>query len=123
MPKLNRFKKNADAEKEIEKIEEKEKQAAIASTVGAIEGFVMCACIALGLLQICALRYTDKANFGPLRWLRTKREGTSPSEATMADLLRKTIFGGVHFALDLPIIRIIQSVQIIDSVNGDISVS
>ena len=62
----------------------------IISSYNAIEGFVMFSCIALGILQLCAIRFTkDLQNF-PWRWLRTY-SNTVPSEDTVADCLRRSL--------------------------------
>jgi hypothetical protein len=64
----------------------------IVSSYNAIEGFVMFSCIALGILQLCAIRFTkDLQNF-PWRWLRTYSNSV-PSEDTVADCLRRSYPG------------------------------
>jgi hypothetical protein len=82
----------------------------IAAAYKATHGFVMAACVAMGLLQICALRFADIINSSPSRWLRTK-SCSIPSEATTAHFLRKSIFHMFRLRLDLPIIRFILRLQ------------
>jgi hypothetical protein len=111
MPKLNRFKKNADAQKELENVQDETARAAIVSTFNAIERFIMCACIAQGLLQMCALHMAGKGNARLFRWPRINRGSAAPSEDTMADFLRRNIFRAFHFAPHFSILRLIQSLQ------------
>ena len=118
MPKLNRYKKNEAAQAELKKVEDKAQQSVILSAVKAIEGFIMFACIAQGLLQICALKFAGKYDAHLIRWLRTKRSAIH-SEGTVADYLRKTILGRQHMDADLPIRRLIQGVQKSDPSNPD----
>jgi hypothetical protein len=119
MPKLNLFKKNAAARQELESVENEKQRTAIISAVKAIEGFVMCCCIAQGLLQMSALKFAGKMDIGLLRWLRTNNNKLVPSEATIAEFLRKTIFSRVHFAENLPIFHLIRSVQEANLANED----
>jgi len=111
MPKLNRFKKNEDARKELEKIEDEKQRGAIVSTLKAIEGFVMCACIALGLLQMCSLLYGEKVEKRLLPWLRTNTCKENPSEFSIANVLRKTFLSPIHSTKKLGILQLIHSVQ------------
>ena len=120
MPKLNRFKKNEDAQKELEKIHDTKQRADIVSAFKAIEGFVMCCCIALGLLQMCSLKFGDKTDGRLWRWLRTYRGEPFPSEATIADFLRKTISRATK---KLTIMRLIRNVQDTDFLEEDIPAS
>jgi hypothetical protein len=110
MPKLNRYKPN-DFHQEQQKaiIGESEKKC-IRNTIKAIECFALLGCIALGMLQMISLlfmnTFTDKA----VRFMRTPSKGV-PSEATVADFMRKTIYQLFHFFPDLPITVIINSRQ------------
>jgi len=82
----------------------------IINTYNATHGFVMFACIAMGLLQICALQFSNVLNASPIRWLRT-RTNRIPSEATTADFLRKSIFRMLHLKPGLPIFHFIRELQ------------
>jgi hypothetical protein len=70
----------------------------------------MIACIALGLLQICSLKFTDEINSSPLRWIRT-RTNLVPSEATTADFMRKNLFKLFDLPSNLSIIHFIKQFQ------------
>jgi len=107
MPKLNRFAKWVEP---LDAVRDDKDKSLIVSTFTAIERFVMMACIAMGLLQICSLRFSHTINASSMRWLRTQ-SNKIPSEATTADFLRKSFFRMFHLLPDLPIFRLIQCVQ------------
>ncbi|MBT2289306.1 transposase [Paenibacillus albidus] len=90
MPKLNRFLKKEEANP-LEAVTNDQDRQRIQKTIQAIEGFVMCQCIAMGLLQLVALRFSDRTPKHLFRYLRTPSHAT-PSEATVAAYLRKSIF-------------------------------
>jgi hypothetical protein len=85
IPKLNKYIKTGTDH--LSAISEKKIKDKIISTHKAIHGFVMLACIAMGLLQISALKHTDEINKSPVRWLRTKTNQI-PSEASTSDYVR-----------------------------------
>jgi hypothetical protein len=115
MPRLNRYaKKGVDP---LEHVTDKKQQERIIAAYKATQGFVMISCIATGLLQICALRFSDAIYHSPLRWLRTK-SNPYPSEATVADFMRKSIFSMFHNRNDLDVIRYIRSEQVVISDNS-----
>ena len=120
MPKLNRFAKS-DVDP-LETVTVPDDIRRISSAFDAIHGFLMIGCIAHGLLQICALRFTDIINAAPLRWLRTKTNCV-PSEASTADFMRKTIFNSFHFASGFAILAFIRQFQNIspDSLESELS--
>jgi hypothetical protein len=60
---------------------------AVVNTYNATEGFVMLCCIAIGILQLVALHFSDQLNAAPIRWLRTYT-GIVPSEDSTAAALR-----------------------------------
>jgi len=70
--------------------------------------------ITIGLLQMGALRFSSHIKGCAFRWLRT-RSNKTPSEATTADFLRKTIFSSFfssfHFSPDLDISQFIIGLQ------------
>jgi len=109
-PKLDRFVKNVVMSERLAAVP-KEMQSKIVSAYKATEGFVMMACIALGMLQLVSLLFGEKINV--FRWLRTQRN-ILPSEATAADFMRKTFFRKSCFKSDLEIASLIQSVQMPD---------
>lgn len=83
MPKLKRFKKKTEVDA-IDEIEDSKVKERIINTLNAIEMYVMCSCISIGLLQIIALKFsaTDlkKQNFRYLRIISKE----VVSEATVA---------------------------------------
>lgn len=90
MPKLNRYLKKEEAHP-LEQVKDEHAQHRIHLTLQAIEGFVMCQCIAMGLLQLIALRYSGRVPALFFRYLRTPSH-TVVSEATVAAYLRSSIF-------------------------------
>lgn len=58
MPKLNRFKKKTEIDA-IDKAKDEKVKERIISTLNAVEMYVMCSCIAIGLLQIIALNFSS----------------------------------------------------------------
>lgn len=112
MPKLNRFAKS-DEPNPIDSISDINAMEHIISALRATEVFVMINCIALGLLQLVSLRFFNSKNHFLLRWLRTPSTST-PSEATVAVFMRKSIYCTFRFLPDLSILRIIKSKQVID---------
>src|SRR5665647_3028340 len=81
MPKLKRYLKKGEAHPLEHVTSEKEKRN-ILLTVKAIEGYVMCSCIAMGLLQLIAVRYSHRVPALFFRYLRTPSK-TIVSEATV----------------------------------------
>ena len=90
MPKLNRYAKKAELHP-VKKIECTKTKELILSTLKAIEGYAMCNCIAMGLLQIISIKFSTEINKTPFRFLRTKSKDVV-SEATVSCFLRKNIF-------------------------------
>jgi hypothetical protein len=109
MPKLKRYLKKGEPHPLEHVINEKDKEN-IRLTVKAIEGYVMCSCIAMGLLQLITLRYSHRAPALFSRYLRTPSK-TIASEATVKAYLCKSIF--LLFARNphLSITKIIQDKQ------------
>jgi hypothetical protein len=104
MPKLKKYAKSGIDP--LEGITCNKAKAYISSAYKAINGFVMASCIALGLLQICSLRFSDEVNGSYFRWLRT-RTSQIPSEATTAHFMGKFIFRMFALRPNLDIIRFI----------------
>ena len=119
MPKLNPFAKNDDMRAVVEAVADKAIQTRIVNAFKATERFVMIACIVLGLLQMTALRFGKEIYDSAFLWMRTKSNDT-PSEATTADFMRKTIFHGFYFSPNLSISRIIQSRMLGPSASFDV---
>lgn len=110
MPKLNRYKKKDEPEP-IDSITEAKYRKLIASTLKAIEGYVMFSSIAIGILQIVSLLYSEKLNKSFFRYLRTPSK-EFVSEATVATYIRKSIFSIIAFNGHFSIIKIIKKKQI-----------
>lgn len=94
MPKLKRYLKK-DQPHPVEKITCKKTQEKIICTLDAIEAYMMCTSIAMGLLQIISLKFSNDMNVGVFRFLRTKSKEVV-SEATVACYLRKRIFSFIQ---------------------------
>ncbi|MCY9669900.1 hypothetical protein M5X11_34170 [Paenibacillus alginolyticus] len=109
MPKLNRYLKKGEAHP-LERVKDEQAQRRIRLTLQAMEGFVMCQCIAMGLLQLIALRYSGRVPALFFRYLRTPSH-TVVSEATVAAYLRKSIFRMFAQNPHLSITKIIRSKQ------------
>ena len=108
MPKLNRFAPSGCDP--LEAIDIENDRGLILGAYRATQVYVTVACIALGLLQICSLKFAPEINASPLRRIRT-RSNPIPSEASTADFLRKIIFKLFGLSSNLYIIRIIKSFQ------------
>ncbi|WP_342746172.1 transposase [Paenibacillus donghaensis] len=117
MPKLNRFLKKEEAHP-LEAVKGEQHRCRIEQTVQAIEGFVMCQCIAMGLLQLIALRFSDRTPGLFFRYLRTPSLAVV-SEATVAAYLRKSIFRLFVQNPHLSITKIIKSKQVPSNVDED----
>ena len=110
MPKLNRFKRKDEIDA-IDKIEDQKVKERILSTLNAIEMYVMCSCISIGLLQIMALKFSStELNNKFFRYLRTPSKEIV-SEATVACYLRKNIFRIMAKNAGLSITKIIKNKQ------------
>lgn len=90
MSRLNRYRQSDEAEP-LDQVTDRHAQERILHTVKAIEGSMMCHCIAMGLLQMIALRKESQRKSKLFRFLRTPSKGIA-SEATIMAHLRQTIF-------------------------------
>jgi hypothetical protein len=109
MPKLNRFAKKGEPHP-IEDIKSTKEKELILSTLKAIEGYVMCTSIAMGLLQIISIKFSVEINKTSFRFLRT-RTNEIVSEATVACFLRKNIIRLIAKNSSFTISRIIKEKQ------------
>lgn len=121
MPKLNRYFKKTEAHP-INFVESDKAKKNILQTIKAIEGFVMCSCIAMGILQLVALKFSDKINIAKLRYMRTPSKKIV-SEATVAYYLRKTIFRVMLKKNEISILDIINKKQVISELYSDFKAS
>jgi hypothetical protein len=108
MPKLDKYAKGSFDP--LVNVTDENEKARITAAYKATQGFVMRACIAMGLMQLCALRFCDEIRRSPMRWLRTVSNPV-PSEASVADCLRRSIFHTLQNRDDLDLIRFIRDVQ------------
>lgn len=109
MPKLKRYLKKEEVDP-IEKVRGEKERMRIRATIDAIEGFVMCGCIATGLVQLLALRFSNTVPGLFSRYLRTPSKSIV-SEATVTTYLRKSIFRLFAQNPHLAITQIIRSKQ------------
>ena len=122
MPKLNRFKRKDEIDA-IDKVKDEKVRERIISTLNAVEMYVMCSCIAIGLLQIIALNFSsNELNNKIFRYLRTPSK-TIVSEATVAYYLRKNIIRIMTKNAGLSITKIIKNKQVDPSFCEDLQVS
>ncbi|MFB6367972.1 transposase, partial [Paenibacillus elgii] len=70
MPKLKRYLRNGEPHP-LEQVTGETDRQRIRLTLQAIEGFVMCSCIATGLVQLIALRFSERIPGLFFRYLRT----------------------------------------------------
>ena len=106
IPLLDKFESAKESVARLAKITDIGARESIIRTYKAIEGFVMLCCIAIGTIQICALRYAQIFNDYPIRWLRTYTN-IVPSEASVQICLRD-YFG--RFFNKCPKLRIVEIV-------------
>ena len=90
LPKLNHFAKK-DTPDPLLSITDAHDRTKIIDAIHAIETFVQCACIAMGITQMISLGGESRDEILKSRYLRT-RSNTTPSEATVMHYLRKHLF-------------------------------
>jgi len=83
MPILDRYDSAKETEAKLAMITDPEDRESIISAYKASETFANLNCLAMGLLQLSALTFTDEINASPIRWLRTYTN-TVPSEESTA---------------------------------------
>lgn len=110
MLKLDRFKSNDFHQEKQESIIDKSKRKCILDTVKAIECFALLSCIALGMLQMISILFAKSFTGKVIRFMRTP-SNTIPSEATVADFMRKTIYQLFNYFPNLAITVIINKHQ------------
>ena len=89
VPKLNKYKKKSDPDP-LTLIREEDRPSVL-STIEAIERFVLCSEISMGIIQMSALNSAFVEMIERHRYLRTSHKG-KVSEATVIDYLRKHFF-------------------------------
>lgn len=117
MPKLNKYRKKTEGAP-LADIEQEKVQQRILNTVKATERFVLCACIAMGLVQMMALTPPIAKTVRKHRYLRTT-SGYKVSEATVLEYLRKNIFRLLCLNPTSDISRFILKLQTPEDSNND----
>ena len=109
LPKLNHCAKSGDPDP-LSGVEDEDARRRILNNIKAIEGFVLFAGIAMGVLQLLSLSDEFNETIRKSRYLRTpSRE--NPSEATVMYYLRRKIFLLMLNNPDSPITKIIRAKQ------------
>jgi len=106
VPRLNPFEAAKAAAEKLAKITDLKVRESIISTYRATEGFVMLCCIATGILQLCALNFTQAINASPIRWLRTYTN-IVPSENSTQVCMQKSFARIYNKCPKLAIVEII----------------
>jgi hypothetical protein len=109
MPRLNYYQKK-DAPHPLDEIKSEKERLAIIKKIKAIEGYVLCSAIALGLLQIISLKLGTGINLKKIRFLRTYSNDYA-SETTIREYMRNQIFMMFSKSELFPIMQIIKSKQ------------
>jgi hypothetical protein len=91
MPKLNRYKKKDEPEA-IDEVTNKKDKKLIIGALKAIEGYVFCNCVAIGILQILSLKISPFIDKKLFRFVRTHSKTGYLSELAISCYLRKNIF-------------------------------
>jgi hypothetical protein len=110
MPRLSRYKPNDFHQEQQKAIVSESERRNVLKTIRAIECFTLLSCIALGMLQMISLLFSDTITGKAARFMRTPSKAV-PSEATVADYMRKTIFQLFVYFPKLAIAGIIRSKQ------------
>ena len=108
LPKLNKYKKKSDPDP-LGSVR-KEDQKSVLLAIDAIERFVLCSEISMGLIQMIALRPAFVEMIAKNRYLRTSYE-SKVSEATVIEYLRKHFFRLLSLNRHSYISRLILSMQ------------
>jgi len=108
LPRLNKFRKKTDPDP-LAQVPEDSRESVL-GTIDAIERFVLCAEISMGLLQLIALKPCFVERIEKQRYLRTSSKG-KVSEATVAVYLRTHFFRLLSLNRHSYISRLILSLQ------------
>ena len=108
MPILDRYDSAKETETKLSIITDPDDRESIINTYKATETFVILNCLAMGLLQLSALLFTDEINASPIRWLRTYTN-TVPSEESTACALYESFCRNPHMWPQLGIFKIIDT--------------
>ena len=109
MPRLNYYQKK-DVPQPLDDIKSRQERLVIIRKIKAIEGYVLCSAIALGLLQIMSLKLGTGINLKKVRFLRTYSNDYA-SESTVRAYIRSQIFMMFSKSEQFSIIQIIKAKQ------------
>lgn len=118
VPKLNKYKKKYDPDP-LSTVKEEHRES-ILLTIDAIERFVLCSEIAMGIIQLIALNPVFVKTIEKHRYLRTSQKG-KVSEATVIDYLRKHFFRLLSMNCHSYISQLILSMQESDFSEDNVS--
>jgi hypothetical protein len=107
MPKLKRFGKKGEQDP-LSQVRTKKERKQILRAFLATERFVMMNLIAVGLLELLALKYSNRLDKSPFCWLRTSSQKVV-AETSMSRYLRKEFFMQFQKRPYLGILQIIRS--------------
>jgi len=110
MPVFKPFAKAADMAATVQAVTADISRKSIVNTYDAIEGFVFFACIAMGLIQLCSLCFSDLINNNEKRWMRTNSNSV-PSEETTSINLRFALPTLFNKCDDLAVVKAIKERQ------------
>ena len=116
-PKLNHFQKKGDCSP-LSLVQDAAERKRILATIRATETFVQLSVIAMGIVQMLSLKYSQLCPGGAFRYLRTPSKEIV-SEATLMVYLRKHFWRFTSFSPDLPIVQIIHSQQVKTGIFND----
>ncbi len=120
MPKLRKYLKKGEVHP-LEAVEDPKHQKRILRAVKATEGFVQLCVIAMGILQISSLKFSEEVH-GNIRYMRTPTK-ESVSEATLMEYLRRNIFRILAEKPGLLIVQLIKQQQESHEVNDNLRAS
>jgi len=109
MPKLDRYSKSGAPDRAT-KVTSEYARGKVLEAFDANERYAFCGVMAIGLLQMLSLKFADEGILENARYQRTPTR-TMPSEAVVADVLRKSIFRLLDKHADLPICQKIRSLM------------
>lgn len=119
MPRLDHFSRKS-APDPLTLVTDEKKQERILKCVKAIEGFVLCSTISMGIVQLVALKENQHDDVQKLRYLRTQTSGKL-SEATVMYYIRKNFILLLMKHPDSFVTQFIRERQIDDSGNSSSS--
>ena len=122
MPKLNRYKKKNEPGA-IDNVINKKAKKLIIGALKAIEGYIFCNCVAIGILQILSIKLSPFIDKKLFRFIRTCSKTGYASELTISCYLRKNIFSFIRFYDGLEISQIINEKQDLARLYGNFTAS